>query len=358
MNNYVLYYPSIEFKDYSWLWSASLLYDRVYRIVPDGIIPNDPPNVQVLTETGELGIQIKPDPYLQQTSKEFTELIDSGKSFDATYRPFRTNSYTRLHFDKIERELRDSLIENGKAIVDGDWLHVPKKFGDLYMTYLADNISQRNHLQMLTDETTAWAGATVFKYKGELTQRTDSSKVQQLATLTIRDFTPENILDIRPEDIVRFRENLRDERIRFMEAIQSSAQRISDCKDEGVYQDQIDDIKKEIESALKDYRNSLSAINARTLTGSKVVQFPILTSVAQSILGLNLDPTNLIMISTLGIGLGIINSLLGRSQNIRRLEKESDYSYLIHVDQNLNRYRRLSDINSFTSQMIRTCIDD
>ncbi len=358
MNNYVLYYPSIEFKDYSWLWSASLLYDRVYRIVPDGIIPNDPPNVQVLTETGELGIQIKPDPYLQQTSKEFTELIDSGKSFDATYRPFRTNSYTRLHFDKIERELRDSLIKNSKAIVDGDWLHVPKNFGNIYMAYLADNISQRNHLQMLTDETTAWAGATVFKYKGELTQRTDSSKVQQLATLTIRDFTPENILDIRPEDIVRFRENFRDERIRFMKAIQSSAQRISDCEDEGVYQDQIDDIKKEIESALKDYRNSLSAINARTLTGSKVVQFPILTSVAQSILGLNLDPSQQIMISALGIGLGIINSLLGRSQNIRRLEKESDYSYLIHVDQNLNRYRRLNDINSFTSQMIRTCIDD
>lgn len=358
MNNYVLYYPSIEFKDYSWLWRASLLYDRVYRIVPDGIIPNDPPNVQVLTESGELGIQIKPDSYLQQTSKEFTKLIDSGKSFDATYRRFSTNSYTRLHFDKIEDSLREALIDNGKAIVDGDWLFVPKKFGDLYMTFLAENISVRNNLQLLTDEPTAWAGATVFKYKGELTPKTDSDKVQQLATLTIRDFTPENILDIRPKDIVRFRERYRDERIRFMEAIQSSAQRISDCEDEGVYQDQIDDIKKEIESALEDYRDSLFAINARTLTGSKVVQFPILTSVAQSILGLSLDPSKQIMISALGIGMGVINSLLGRYQNIRRLERESDYSYLIHIDRNLSLYGRLSDINSFTSQMIRTCIDD
>ena len=35
MANYALYYPTIEFQNYSWLWSASLLWDRIYRIVPE-----------------------------------------------------------------------------------------------------------------------------------------------------------------------------------------------------------------------------------------------------------------------------------------------------------------------------------
>src|SRR6266576_3973995 len=37
--NYALYYPTIEFQDYAWLWSASLLWDRIYRIVPKGYEP-------------------------------------------------------------------------------------------------------------------------------------------------------------------------------------------------------------------------------------------------------------------------------------------------------------------------------
>jgi hypothetical protein len=29
-----LYYPSIEFADPQWLWASSLIWDRIYRIVP------------------------------------------------------------------------------------------------------------------------------------------------------------------------------------------------------------------------------------------------------------------------------------------------------------------------------------
>ena len=38
MDKNILYYPTIEFNaaDYEWLWRAALLWDKVYRIVPDG----------------------------------------------------------------------------------------------------------------------------------------------------------------------------------------------------------------------------------------------------------------------------------------------------------------------------------
>ena len=39
--NATLYYPTIEFANKEWLWNACLLWDKVYRIVPEGYIPND-----------------------------------------------------------------------------------------------------------------------------------------------------------------------------------------------------------------------------------------------------------------------------------------------------------------------------
>ncbi len=51
MSNYTLYYPTIEFRNSRWLWSAALLWDRIYRIVPEGYEPQDPRNIQVIVST-------------------------------------------------------------------------------------------------------------------------------------------------------------------------------------------------------------------------------------------------------------------------------------------------------------------
>ena len=37
----ILYYPHIEFKNEAWVKSSLLLWDHVYRIVPENYIPND-----------------------------------------------------------------------------------------------------------------------------------------------------------------------------------------------------------------------------------------------------------------------------------------------------------------------------
>jgi hypothetical protein len=58
-----LYYPSIEFADPQWLWASSLIWDRIYRIVPNGYAPEDSENIRKLSETGEIGIPIHPDKY-------------------------------------------------------------------------------------------------------------------------------------------------------------------------------------------------------------------------------------------------------------------------------------------------------
>ena len=44
MGDSILYYPTIEFRnsDYKWLWTASLFWEKIYRIVPGNFILDEP----------------------------------------------------------------------------------------------------------------------------------------------------------------------------------------------------------------------------------------------------------------------------------------------------------------------------
>ena len=334
MANYALYYPTIEFQNYSWLWSASLLWDRIYRIVPESYEPDDPENVQILTETGEIGIPIHPDAYTKDIAEEFLSKIESGEWQAAALEFDIPEAYARLHQDKVDVELRNMIIGKGQAAAHDGWLYVPTEFEALYMTYLSEKISRKNNLQLLSDSAAAWTGSTFFKYDGEIEDYPLDERTQQLATLVIRDFIPQNILEIRPHELIKFREKYRDERQRFLSAIRNAAKVISDCDNETVYKDRLEDLKKDIESALSDYRGSMQALNVAGWTGIKSLSFPVVTKVATAIAGKELDVSTLLIVSALGIGLGLVSGFSDWKQKRRKLDKDSDYSYLMHLKRN------------------------
>lgn len=43
----ILYYPHIEFQNEAWVKSSLLLWNHVYRIVPEGYVPNDSDDPQI-----------------------------------------------------------------------------------------------------------------------------------------------------------------------------------------------------------------------------------------------------------------------------------------------------------------------
>ncbi|MBN1545713.1 MAG: hypothetical protein JW902_03545 [Syntrophaceae bacterium] len=334
MPNYSLYYPTIEFQDYTWLWSASLLWDRIYRIIPEGYEPDEPENIRLLLETGEIGIPIRPDAYTKETAKDFLDKVDSGQWSAAALEFEIPEAYARLHQDKVDVELRNMIIAKGKADAHGEWLNVPIEFETLYMTYLANQVAQRNNLQLVSDSAAAWTGATFFKYDGEIEPFPYEDQTQQLATLVVRDFIPGNIMDFHPEAILKFRAKYGDERRRFLNSIRNAAKAFSECEDEGIYRDRFEDLKREIEASLKDYRGSLQALNVAAWTGIKSVSFPVVTKVATAIAGTDLDVATLTVVSALGIGLGLVSGFSDWKEKRRKIDKDSDYSYLMHLGRN------------------------
>ncbi len=91
------------------------------------------------------------------------------------------------------------------------------------------------------------------------------------------------------------------------------------------------DIKRDIGSALVDYKKSMEVLNVVKWTGIKSLSFPALTTVVTKITGNELDPTTLFIVSALGIGIGTITGLLDWKHKREKLSKESDYSYLLHL---------------------------
>lgn len=357
--NYALYYPTIEFIDFQWLWNAALLWDRIYRIVPSGYQPEDCDNVRVLTEAGEIGIAIHPDKYAADVATEFIGKLDSGGWTAAAVDRDIPIEYARLHRDKVDVKLRELIIAKGSGAAHENWLYVPTEFEALYMTYLSNRVAEANNLQLLSDSAAAWTSATYFKYDGDVGDYPHRELPQQLATLVVRDFLPENVLSIPADAILGFRENYRDERQRFLRAIRKGAESLARCEDASVVRDHIEDIKREIDSSLKDYRKSVETLNITGWTGIKSLSFPLLTKVATEIAGTELDATTLIVVSALGIGLGLVSGLSELRQKRKKLEKESDYSYLLHLSRNWKRCARYNhDYNYFLCRQMEEFLND
>ena len=118
-NHSALYYPSIEFSDPQWLWASSLIWDRIYRIVPSDYVPEDSENIRRITESGEIGIAIHPDKYAKAVSEEFLKKLETKHWDAAALVGNMDDEYARLHSDKVDVQLRNLIIAKGKAKAHG-----------------------------------------------------------------------------------------------------------------------------------------------------------------------------------------------------------------------------------------------
>jgi len=100
--NYALYYPTLEFRDYEWLWAAALLWDRIYKIVPEGYEPEEPDNVAVLMEEGEVGIPIRPEKYAKDVANEFKKKLESRHWEASAVRTDFSEDKEYINFTKVK----------------------------------------------------------------------------------------------------------------------------------------------------------------------------------------------------------------------------------------------------------------
>lgn len=157
----ILYYPHIEFQNEAWVKSSLLLWDHVYRIVPDGYIPNDSDEIKNLIDS-DLVRNIKLDNKdREDTFNEFLHLCDKLEyCMPAGLFP---SDEDRIHPDKIDNRLYPYLDLIGEYFIDeGRWLHLSKELARGYMFKLSQVVARIRNLNRGTDDIDAWSISPFF----------------------------------------------------------------------------------------------------------------------------------------------------------------------------------------------------
>ena len=95
------------------------------------------------------------------------------------------------------------------------------------------------------------------------------------------------------------------------------------------------------------------------LKGIKTLTFPILTKIACGVTGQGLSVETLAVISVLGFGLGLVSGFEEWTHRKRKLSKESDYSYLIHLQRNWKKCAMYkNDYNYYLCRQMEEFIND
>lgn len=85
MQNNALYYPHINFHDSAWLKSMALLYDRIYRIVPNNVKTEDDNELMPLLEDDFIGKAINPAAYSVDASAIFLKNLPEWTAAALTF---------------------------------------------------------------------------------------------------------------------------------------------------------------------------------------------------------------------------------------------------------------------------------
>ena len=210
--NSILYYPHIEFQNEAWVKSRLLLWDHVYRIVPEGYSPNDSDEIKALVDE-DLVRDIKlDDKDREDTFEEFLKLCDRIENrMPAGLIP----SYEdRIHPGKIDNRLYPFLDLIGEHFIDEDnWLHLSKELARGYMFKLSQVVARIRNLNRGTDDLDAWSINPYFSENanfGDFLQ--DPTAKGFFCSVTLEDIVPQNIGEVSARELVTFVNKRKDER--------------------------------------------------------------------------------------------------------------------------------------------------
>lgn len=356
-----LYYPTIEFNNSKWLWTAALLWDRIYRIVPSGYKPQDSKNILELMSDGTIGDAIDPRKYSRNVADKFINKYNGSDWKAPALGEFKLMStkYINLHKDKADVRVRNLMV--AKEMDNSKWIEVPEYIAGLYMLYLANNIAKEAKLELITDNSASWCGSNYFQYDGKIDDfETYSDSPNKLSYLIMQDFIPENILEVSPKDLLKFRERRKDERHNFLECMDSLALDISGCHEPKIINDIIEDHKKDILNAKKDFKKSMDIIKVVGWTGVKSAVIPTIMPIMTAVN--NLSESTKLWLNSAGIIFGLIAGFLDQKQKINDLKKGYKYNYLLEIKNELERSRvcfsDYLDYGSFLEYEMNNFIND
>ncbi len=155
MFNKALYYPWIDIEDMGWLKTSALYWEQVSTIVPKNYgVAYQNRDTRILESEGILrplivNSSITSSPFFRNQVINFFEEYE--KHYLRLLSEQGTNQLDhRIYWEKIDSKLHSFIKEKLNTFND-EYFMADRYFADFYMTLLANYLSKRNGLSLITD---------------------------------------------------------------------------------------------------------------------------------------------------------------------------------------------------------------
>ena len=370
-----LYYPTIDITNSSWLKTAVLFWDSIFTIVPESFRkPYQNRDAVYLFNEGFL----KPlrvnsnDETVISIEDEFIKLLYSPELYTALYPKYINDTMPGIHASKMSLRLRreveswlrrsekwdyrdfehfnrEYFRDSSERQSRGGYYYIESRFTDLYMMVLAEKLSERYSLAMVTDTVFSFETGNRLRLNNEINPYLNRDRLfhrlfhggnyiqPELKQCILLDYVI-NGFSIHPdcnlEDIIDFKRKHRDELGRFKNELQRLTKGIDANKPFETLSEEINNKYKN--SFLPSYdglKKALrySRIRWATETFLKVSLFTTsATGIPMALLGM---PVPIALFA--GAGLSVIASSVSYDVNRRETLLNNPYSYLLSIQEEL-----------------------
>jgi hypothetical protein len=153
--------------------------------------------------------------------------------------------------------------------------------------------------------------------------------------LMINELVPLNISEIPAEAIVIFRDKRRSEIAAFNAVLESLRKELMQIESADIYIDRIMSKAKDLERAMRDFKQSADLINAKKWMGVSFMGFPAPLALG-GLLGLPVAGT--VTLGLTGLAVGGVYNVNNAKESMRKLRAENPASLLVDLQSTFKKY--------------------
>jgi hypothetical protein len=344
LSDSILYFPGIEFATPSWVRAALLIWDSVYRIVPEGYVPQDSSDTLEAVNAGLIhNITLEPDD-LASTHDGFQKFL-----CNIPFMPAGLQGSHRVHKDKIDARLYPILDKVATHHVDKDWFQLPSELARGYMFYLAQNAARRRGLYKGTDTADAWVVSYYFSERGNFDDFVYDTSEGSLSYLNIKDLIPISVANVPMSQVIEFLEKRKDEKRNFREQVNRLLGKVALCESKSHLVELFDACHRDLLEAKQALRRSMSFASVDDLYALFVIAVPVAATVLGTLA--TYGHPGVAAIAT-ALSFGAVAGYAQFAKAIRANRSANTGAYLLDLDNRLAREGRIWEFDRIMNEFV------
>lgn len=329
MRESVLYFPHIEIQNPTWLKTALLLWDNVYRISPKSYTPRDTFEVSQAIDSDLVRSVNLEQPDLQAIAGDFIEFLEH---LPFTPAGLEAGEVDQLHPEKVDSALYPLLEQYSQGQPKGGWISLPREIIRGYMFFLSREVAKRRNLERCTDDRYAFGIAGYFSESANFDEFLYNREAEgHFTSLMFNDLLPIDLSTVPMTKVIEVVNRTHDERDEFRKQLIKFADGLYHCESKDHAQTILNDYKNDLLAA-KDQLKSAHGFLGKTERGSLLTMgIPVALTAFGGLVSGGLDPYGLHTIAS-SVFIGAVASYSDYRKAKSTSQNPYGASYLVCLD--------------------------